>query len=544
MGRPAPPPPTPPAATTERHGSDEDSCRAQLLYDSARLHERAGKMHEAATEYEAAVRACEEEGEQRLLVEALRGLAVVRHKTGNDVEAYVLCQRAFVAANETGDPLLAAEALNTRASIDLTAGQIAAASEGYRQALGLRFDSPKLRARIEQNLGIIANIRGDLNAALDHYTRSLEAFRAAEDDAGCSMAYHNLGMISADRHRWDDAERYYAQSLELAVALGDEQVRAQCLLNRTEVLLARNRFAEARSSAESALGIFNRIGGERHKADAYRFLGVVYRETGSRALAEARFKAAIEVAQRIQNPLAEAEASRELAQLYRSVGRNQDSLRLLNASHRLFGRVDARVDLVDVTRKTADLEGVYMAVVREWGQSIESADSYTFGHCERVAAYAVAVANALGLSDEDRTAISLGAYLHDVGKVRIPHEILNKPGRLTNEEFEIMKLHTLYGIELLKDIEFPWDIKPIIRSHHEKYDGSGYPDGLRGDEIPLRAQVICVVDVFDALTTTRSYRGAMSWSTALNEMRNSSRFWDPAVYEAFMGAVPSMEQAA
>ncbi|MGH7713947.1 MAG: tetratricopeptide repeat protein, partial [Gemmatimonadaceae bacterium] len=396
--------------------------------DTARADERAGKIQEAATAYEAAIRACEEEGETRLLVEALRALAVIRHKSGNDVEAYVLCQRAYCAANGTGDPVLAAEALNTRASIDLTAGQIAAASEGYRQALSLQFDSPKLRARIETNLGIIANIRGDLTAALGHYTNSLEAFHAAQDEAGCGMVYHNLGMISADLRRWDDAERYYAQSLDIAKALGDEEHRAQCLLNRSEVLLARNKFTEARASAETALGLFNQLGGERFKADAYRFLGIVYRETGSRALAEARFKAAIEVAQRIQNPLAEAEASRELAQLYRSIGRNQDALRLLNASHRLFRRVDARVDLVDVTRKVADLEGVYMAVVREWGQSIESADSYTFGHCERVANYSVAVANALGLSEEDRTAISLGAYLHDVGKVRIPHEILNKPG--------------------------------------------------------------------------------------------------------------------
>jgi len=526
----------------ERHGSDEDSCRA--LFDSARVHERAGRIREAAADYEAAVRACEEAGEKRILVESLRALAVIRHKSGNDVEAYVLCQRAFSVASGTGDPLLAAEALNTRASIDLTAGQIAAASEGYRQALALDFDGPKLRARIETNLGIIANIRGDLTAALDHYTRSLEAFRAAEDEPGCGMVYHNLGMISADLRRWDDAERYYAQSLQIANALGDEEHRAQCLLNRSEVLLARNKFAEARASAEAALGLFNQLGGERYKADAYRFLGIVYRETGSRSLAEARFKAAIEVAQRIQNPLAEAEASRELAQLYRNVGRNQDALRLLNASHRLFGRVDARVDLVDVTRKVSDLEGVYMAVVREWGQSIESADSYTFGHCERVASYAVAVSNALGLAEEDLTAIHLGAYLHDVGKVRIPHEILNKPGRLTKEEFEVMKLHPLYGVELLKDIEFPWDIKPIIRSHHEKYDGTGYPDGLRGDEIPLRAQVICVVDVFDALTTTRSYRGAMPWPAALEEMRKSRHHWNEGVYQAFMDSVPALEAAA
>ena len=528
----------------ERHGSDEGPCRARSLLESARAHERSGRVQEAATEYEAAIRACEEEGETRLLVESLRALAVMRHKSGNDVAAYVLCQRAFSAANSTGDPVLAAEALNTRASIDLTAGQVAAASEGYRQALAMEFDSPKLRARIETNLGIIANIRGDLLAALSHYTRSLEAFLSAQDEAGCGMVYHNLGMISADLKRWDDAERYYAKSLEIAQTLGNEEHRAQCLLNRTEVLLARSKYPDARASAETALSLFNQLGGERYKADAYRFLGVVYRETGSRSLAEARFKAAIEVAQRTQNPLAEAEASRELAQLYRSVGRNQDSLRLLNASHRLFGRVDARRDLVEVSRKTADLEGVYMAVVRDWGQSIESADSYTFGHCERVANYAVAVANALGLSDEDKTAISLGAYLHDVGKVRIPHEILNKPGRLTKEEFEIMKLHTLYGLELLKDIEFPWDIKPIIRSHHEKNDGSGYPDGLRGDEIPLRAHVICVVDVFDALTTTRSYRGAMTWPKAMEEMRASKHFWDAAVYEAFMDAVPRMEAAA
>ena len=131
-----------------------------------------------------------------------------------------------------------------------------------------------------------------------------------------------------------------------------------------------------------------------------------------------------------------------------------------------------------------------------------------------------------------------------MGKLRIPHEILNKPARLTKEEFEVMKLHTLYGIELLKDIEFPWDIKPIIRSHHEKYDGSGYPDGLRGDDIPLRAQVICVVDVFDALTTTRSYRGAMAWPVAFDEMRSMERFWDRGVYEAFMDSVPALEKAA
>ena len=237
-------------------------------------------------------------------------------------------------------------------------------------------------------------------------------------------------------------------------------------------------------------------------------IGRVYRETGRYALAESRLRSAIELAVSTGSILSEAEASRELALLYQATGRNQEALRLLNAAHRLFGRLDARVDLVDVSTKVQQLEETYFAVVRDWGQSIESTDSYTFGHCERVANYAVALAKELGLDEEQQTTIRIGAYLHDVGKVRVPHEILNKPGSLTPEEFGVIQNAPGLGLELLATVEFPWDIKPIIRWHHEKYDGSGYPDRLRGDEIPLNAQIICIVDVFDALTTTRSYRPA------------------------------------
>jgi HD-GYP domain-containing protein (c-di-GMP phosphodiesterase class II) len=100
-----------------------------------------------------------------------------------------------------------------------------------------------------------------------------------------------------------------------------------------------------------------------------------------------------------------------------------------------------------------------------------------------------------------------------------------------------MKMHPVYGIEMLAAIEFPWDIKPIIRSHHEKLDGSGYPDRLRGDEIPLAAQVICVADVYDALTTTRSYRGALTPSRALAEMRACHHWWRPDVFDAFLSSI-------
>src|SRR5881409_2082692 len=225
------------------------------------------------------------------------------------------------------------------------------------------------------------------------------------------------------------------------------------------------------------------------------------------------------------------------------MGRNQEALTLLTAARRLFRRLDARVDLVHVAGKVASLEATYLEVVREWGESIESSDSYTFGHCQRVATYALAVAQALGLDDVEQTTIRIGAYLHDVGKVKLPHEILKKPGPLTAEELELVRLHPVWGLELVANIEFPWDIKPIIRWHHEKYDGTGYPDRLRGEEIPLAAQLVCIVDVYDALTTTRPYRPAFSRPAALAEIERCRGQWSAAVYGAFLTSLAKPHSA-
>jgi putative nucleotidyltransferase with HDIG domain len=363
------------------------------------------------------------------------------------------------------------------------------------------------------------------------------AFEAVGDDRGRAIAYHNLGMVSADRALWEDADGYFVQSLELARAIGDIHLQGLCLLNHAEVHLARQRYELARENAEAALAIFDRLGSQLDKADTYKVIGRTYRETGRHALAEARLRSAVELAVATGSVLSEAEASRELALLYQVMGRNQDALGLLNSAHRLFGRLDARVDLVDVSTKVHRLEETYFAVVRDWGQSIESSDSYTFGHCERVAGYAVGVAQELGLDEGQQTTIRIGAYLHDLGKVKVPHEILNKPGKLTDEEFGVIQMHPVWGVELLATVEFPWDIKPIIRWHHEKHDGTGYPDRLRGSEIPINAQVICIVDVYDALTTTRSYRSAMTQAEALGRMAESKRWWREDVYAAFLRSV-------
>jgi putative nucleotidyltransferase with HDIG domain len=515
---------------------------ADLLHD-ARAQERAACIPEAIRCYEAAIARADRTGERTVLAEALRRLAVMRHLRNESAEARELCRRSYRVACDAGNDLLAAEALNTLGGLDVQTGAIEDARKNFLQALERGGQSRELRARVEQNLGIVANIQGNLDEAVAHYGGSLEAYQASNDEHGCAIAYANLGIAHTDLRQYDRAEGYFQQSYEIAERAGDAHLQGQCLVNHSEVHVVRGHYEEARRNAEAALAIFDQLDARSDKSEAYRIIGMVYRETGRAALAESRLRSAIELAVSAGSVLNEAEASCELALLYQAMGRNQEALTLLNAAHRLFRRLDARVDLVYVGGKVSELETTYFAVVLEWGQSIESTDSYTFGHCERVAQHAMAVARVLGLDDTSQTTIRLGAYLHDLGKVRVPHEILNKPGPLTRDEFAVVQLHPIWGLELLAAVEFPWDLKPIIRWHHERYDGTGYPDRLRGDEIPIAAQIVGIVDVFDALSTARPYRPALSREAALAEIEKCRGWWSEAVYAAFVKSLDGLKSA-
>jgi len=187
-------------------------------------------------------------------------------------------------------------------------------------------------------------------------------------------------------------------------------------------------------------------------------------------------------------------------------------------------------------RGRTPLERARLAGVRQLGSLIEAADRYTFGHCMRVAAYALDVARTLGLDVGQRGTVYMGAYLHDIGKVLVPREILIKPGLLAADEVDVIRTHPERGIELLGATRLPWNVAPIIRWHHERHDGSGYPDHLSGAEIPLEAQIIGIVDAFDALTSTRSYRPAVGASEAIAALELERHSWHPEVFRAFLSA--------
>lgn len=178
---------------------------------------------------------------------------------------------------------------------------------------------------------------------------------------------------------------------------------------------------------------------------------------------------------------------------------------------------------------------LFKSIVRTLASLLDARDQYTRYHSWRVATIGAMLARYIGLPDDEVEGIEMGGLLHDVGKIGIPENILNKPGKLDDREYDLIKRHPVIGWESLKEVSFPWpQVMPIVRFHHEKWNGKGYPDGLAGDDIPFEAQIIGIADFFDALTTNRPYRRAFSYQEALNIMRKESgSFFNPVLLEEF-----------
>src|ERR1700720_1312645 len=203
----------------------------------------------------------------------------------------------------------------------------------------------------------------------------------------------------------------------------------------------------------------------------------------------------------------------------------------------LLARVRSLLKLKQRTDELERAESVLFTLAR----SIEGKDPYTHGHCERLSEYSARLGEHLGLAEEQLIALRRAGVVHDVGKIAVPDAILLKPGALTADEWKLIKEHPVVGERICAPLKSFRFVLPIIRHHHEKFDGSGYPDGLRGESIPITARVLQIVDVYDALTTDRPYKRAFSITDALQTMKQevAKGWWDPHIFDQFERLVRS-----
>jgi diguanylate cyclase (GGDEF)-like protein/putative nucleotidyltransferase with HDIG domain len=201
-------------------------------------------------------------------------------------------------------------------------------------------------------------------------------------------------------------------------------------------------------------------------------------------------------------------------------------------SYRLYlGRLEAEKDRVEIEKRhVEEIASLNMRTIEALALAIEAKDQTTHTHLQRVRTYAVEIAKELGLAAGEIEALRAAALLHDIGKLAVPEHIINKPGRLTPEEFEKMKVHPLVGAEILERVAFPYPVAPIVRAHHERWDGTGYPAGLAGEAIPIGARILAAVDCLDALASHRQYRPAMPLDQAMDKVKEKSGSWfDPTI---------------
>ena len=323
------------------------------LLEEGRDHELAGRSGQAVECYAAVVDLTATGSNARPRAQALLRLGVLHHLRAEPEVAADLCRRSRQASLEAGAEDLVADVNNALAGFALERGDLAVAAELYVSALKLADAHPALIGKIEQNLGIVASIRGDWDQALEHYQKSLVAYQSIADERGCALAHHNLGMIYAKRKDWQEADRHYRRCYGLAEMAGDRHLWGLAALNRAEVRLAIEDLEGARAGAEQALHIFNATEARRDKAAAHRLLGMVFRQRGQMALAESHLRSALEIATGTQTPLTEADAAKELARLYQAQGRPDAALTLLERARTAYRKVEARADLAEVEHQIA-----------------------------------------------------------------------------------------------------------------------------------------------------------------------------------------------
>ncbi len=519
-----------------------------ILIQQAQLADREGRCDDARALYERALFSLKRRADAATASSLLRWIGRLHRQAGDVDAALDAFDAALTIAELAGDDAEIGKAFHEQADAYRRLGDLDRAEALYLQARSRALDTheTRLAAMAAQSLSVIAMVRGDNDKALRDHRASLAEYRALGVPKEVLGSLRGMGQLCIDLERWEDSARAFDEAAQIAEALGDIPERVRIEAQRAALEIARGDFVAAAAACDTARALAAQSPDADVAGEIEKHLGTIARETGELGVAEEHFERAQQIAVERRDLLLSAETAREHAETCRKQGRLRDSLIHLNRGHRILTQLAVSREVVDLDRRAARLERQFLEVARHWAGSIESKDRHTQGHCERVADLACALAIRDGCESRELFWFRMGATVHDIGKLIIPSDVLNKPGKLAPDEWELIKRHPVAGVEMLVEMDFPGEVGPMVRSHHERWDGQGYPDALSGEEIPRAARMLCIADVYDALLSKRSYKGALSHEAALEIMRSDIGQFDPVLFELFEDLMrtraPSMRQ--
>ena len=392
-----------------------------------------------------------------------------------------------------------------------------------------------LQADLINNLGAVLNMRGERQKALEYYQRSLDMYTSENEIRKTAYTINNIAITYKETGQTNLAFEHFKRSFEIAKKIGDAALVLIVQINLADIYLEIGdlMLAEEHCRQVSAC-LLESQSKNGHLVEVRKIEGRIASKLGDFEQAEILFNHALMVSEEIGAQYFAAEVIMERGILYHSMGRNFDALKDLESSYLTYSNLRAIGKREEAEKVIASIEELYLNIFDSMAREVDQKDQYTKGHSDRVASLSLLLAREIGIQGNGLKSIVAGALLHDIGKLKIDDSVLKKPGRLTPGEFDQIKRHPQAGIELLEGKEFPWDVRPVILYHHERIDGGGYPEGLSGEEIPLSARIVCVADVFDALTSDRVYREAYDPSRSLEIMQSEvCRTFDPVLLERF-----------
>ncbi|MBU1319543.1 MAG: tetratricopeptide repeat protein [candidate division Zixibacteria bacterium] len=515
--------------------------RFELHQEKGKALALQGKLDQAIEEYQKILKFCRDTSHLSYKSETFAQIGQLLCKQGDYDRALGYIQRAIGVYRRIEDKTGMCKALRNLGVIYIELGELEEAEMTYQEAIAVAQEIGDLilYADLVNNLGSIMNMRGDCERALELFHKSLEVYTSQNEIRKSAYTKNNVAITLAEKGMNDEAFTFFREAHEIATQIKDASLTLIVDINLADLYLKRGTPDKAKEHcqrAESYLIESNLT--NSHLVEIKKIAGKIACYDSDYDSALESFDEAYDLSRQIGARFLEADVLLERGTLLSTVGRHFDALSDLESSYQIYNNLKAEGKREKTEGIIGSIEVLYLEIFDSMANEVDLKDKYTKGHSDRVASLALLLAKELGLHSGMLKTIVAGALLHDIGKIGVEDNILKKPGKLSESEFAFIKRHSELGVELLRGKEFPWDVKPLILHHHEKFDGRGYPLGLKGEDIPLGARIICVADVFDALTSDRIYRSAFEPQKALEMMaEESGSSFDPVVLRCFTNMI-------